>query len=642
MTAYLGISTTPSVFAAAKKSIPVKCGAAEAVLIATWFGLLAGFGDLGILIVKRRWLDPDFYHIGGDFPWIIPLSVLVMVSAPAIPIAVFVRWRGSIRLGLLVGWLSFAGLIEMFARLPLELWACALFSVGLSVQCARVAARHRSGFLKLVRWTLPLFVGALVATMVVTMGGRELSESRRRAALPQAPSGAPNVLLVVWDTVRAANTSLHEYPRPTTPNLEKLATRGVSFDRAFSTSSWTLPSHAGMFTGRWPHELRADWKSPMRDDVPTIAEYLAARGYDTAGFVANLDYCSRESGLARGFTHYEDFPLSVFDAFIRYTAIGRRIDRASWRSQIDSRLERLSRHWHEFIPRSREHLKNGEAIDQAFLGWLGGRPKQARPFFAFLNFNDAHTPYEVPDPTIAGFGRRPATAVEREILQQFTGIDKKQLSVENVQMVIDVYDDCIAYLDRRLGTLVDELRQRGLLENTLVIVTSDHGEHLGDHQLFFHGNSLYRQSVQVPLVIVGELMGVPVGRTVGEPVGLNDLPATVIDLLRLSGRSPFPGRSVRRYWEPRPAGAKVVPDPLLMETTKPVFLANGGREPAAKGPMKAVVVAGMHYIQMADGSEELFNLKTDPEEKANLSRDADTMPVLVQVRNLLGLMLNRR
>ena len=180
-----------------------------------------------------------------------------------------------------------------------------------------------------------------------------------------------------------------------------------------------------------------------------------------------------------------------------------------------------------------------------------------------------------------------------------------------------MYDDCIAYLDLRLGLLLDELSRQGVLENTLVIVTSDHGEHLGDHGLFFHGGSLYRQLVQVPLLIVGN-KEVPAGRTVGEPVSLRDLPATIINLLGLGPDHGFGGRSVARYWQPRSPGVRVVDDPLLMETTKPELIINGGREPAARGPMKAVVAAGRHYIQMGDGSEELYNINSDVEEKVNL------------------------
>jgi hypothetical protein len=95
-------------------------------------------------------------------------------------------------------------------------------------------------------------------------------------------------------------TVVHAYRRRTSPNLERLASRGTRFDQAFATAPWTLPSHSSLFTGRWPHELTADWQSPLDRTHPTLAEYLAGHGYDTAGFVANLDYCSRETGLSRG------------------------------------------------------------------------------------------------------------------------------------------------------------------------------------------------------------------------------------------------------------------------------------------------------------------------------------------------------
>ena len=213
-------------------------------------------------------------------------------------------------------------------------------------------------------------------------------------------------------------------------------------------------------------------------------------------------------------------------------------------------MEKYTGRWYDLVPRSKEHEKNAESINRAFLRWLTGRSEPTRPFFAFLNFNDAHSPYEVPDPTTAGFGLRPTSSSQRHTLREFTGLDKTLLSTEDVRMFNDVYDDSISYLDRQLGSLLDDLTRRGLLENTLVIVTADHGEHIGDHQLFFHGNSLYRQSVQVPLVIVAK-NGVPAGQMVAEPVGLSDIPATVIDLLGLGPDRTFPGRSLARYWQPR-------------------------------------------------------------------------------------------
>jgi arylsulfatase A-like enzyme len=635
------IATGPRVVAPAAQP-PHGIGAGAVVLIGIWTGLIAGFGDVGFLVMYKRWIDRDFYRLGVDFPWIIPSGVLFLVLAPALLIALVARIRGSVRLGVTVGLLAFVGFLDLCSRLRLEAWATAIISCGLAVQSVRVVRRRRAGFLRLVRRTVGWLVAILVATLSVTIGGRVWSESRQRSALPPAPADAQNVLLIVWDTVRAANTSLHGYRRATTPNLERLARRGVKFDLAFATSSWTLPSHASLFTGRWPHELGVDWKAPMRADVPTLAGYLAAHGYDTAGFVANLDYCSRETGLARGFAHYEDFPLSVSDTFTHYIALGRRVAATSWASDLDALVEKQTGRWQDLIPRSKEHAKSADAINGSFLAWLGRRPADGRPFFAFLNYNEAHSPYEVPDPSVPGFGLRPASSSQRQTLQGFTGIDKKTLSVEDVRMAIDVYDDCLSYLDRRLGSLLDELSRRGILENTLLIVTSDHGEHLGDHRLFFHGCSLYRQLVQVPLLIVGK-EGIPAGRTVAEPVSLSDVPATVIDLLGLGPHHPFAGNSVARCWQPRdPGSGRVVARPLLLETTKPVLLTNDGREPAAKGPMKSVVAAGMHYIRTGDGTEELFDLNADAEEKADLANQAEVLPVLLQFRNLMGLMLKRR
>jgi arylsulfatase A-like enzyme len=611
------------------------------LLVAVWFGLIAGFVDAGLLVVNTRLIARGFYHEGSDFAWIIPTGVAVLVLIPAIVIAVIARIRrGRIRLGWVVGVLTFVGFLDVCARLPLYFWASSLICGGLSMQLVRFVRPRGLSFLRLVRMSVPLLVGIVVATFLLTQGGRAWSEYRQTSALPPAPSSAQNVLLIVWDTVRTGNMSLYGYRRPTTPNLERLAGRGARFDLAFSTSSWTLPAHASLFTGRWPHELGVGWQTPMRDDVLTLAEYLAAHGYDTAGFAANLDYCSRETGLARGFAHYEDYPIDVFDAFIRNVALMHRVDFYSWAFVVDAIVEKCTRRWYDLVPRSKEHAKKAEAVDRSFLRWLSRRKESGRPFFAFLNYNDAHSPYEVADPSTAGFGLRPASSPDRYTLFQLNSLDKARLSDHDVRMLNDVYDDCISYLDRRVGLMVEELSQRGVLENTLVIVTSDHGEHLGDHLLFFHGCSLYRQIVQVPLVIVGT-KGVPPGRTIGEPVSLCDIPATIVDLLGFGRDGSFPGRSVARYWNHPDQSAAIMPEPLFMETIKPEVLANQGREPAAKGPMKSIVAGGMHYIQTADGLEELYVLESDPEEKSNVASASNAQPVLERLRAALGLVLKK-
>ena len=241
--------------------------------------------------------------------------------------------------------------------------------------------------------------------------------------------------------------------------------------------------------------------------------------------------------------------------FTRYVALSSRIDVAVWACIVEALLEKTLGRKYDLVPRSKEHVKSAAMVDRAFLEWLSRRGGRGRPFFAFLNYNDAHSPYEIPDRSIPAFGLRPASTRDRLTLLGWNMLDKSSLSEYAVRMASDVYDDCIAYLDRRLGLLLQELGTRGLLDDTLVIVTADHGEHLGDHLLFFHGCSLYRQLVQVPLVIVDPKGGAG-DRVVPEPVSLRDVPATVVDLLGLGRDAPFPGRSLAGSWARAQARAR--------------------------------------------------------------------------------------
>ena len=214
--------------------------------------------------MSARLIDGDFYRLSEHFVWVIPPAVAVVVSLPAAMLALMARLlRRNVHLSLAVGLLSFIGFLDLCARLPVELWASLLLSGGLAIQSARLVAPRRREFLRLVKRTTPLLVGVLLVVLVGTVGSRAWSEHRAVAALPPPPRAARNLLLIVWDTVRASSLSLHGYSRRTTPNLDQLARRGVRFDLAIATSSWTLPSHASLFTGRWPHELGVDWKSPL-------------------------------------------------------------------------------------------------------------------------------------------------------------------------------------------------------------------------------------------------------------------------------------------------------------------------------------------------------------------------------------------
>ncbi len=296
------------------------------------------------------------------------------------------------------------------------------------------------------------------------------------------------------------------------------------------------------------------WAAPWPGNFPTLAEYLGAHGYATAGFVANAGYCSYETGLARGFTHYEDYVLEQLGVLrtarlidIALRTLGKLaflLDQGWFQQDLN--------HWF-FTER-----KSAEQINHSFLDWFARRREPGRPVFAFLNYLDTHTPYLLPPGARNRFGVNPKSKeVLHDVLMEWDRLDHRRLPRRYRSLARDAYDDCLAYLDEQLGALFDELQRRDILDRTLVIITSDHGEGLGEHDLFLHGQSLYRPEIRVPLLILLPSHH-PSGSVVRPTVSLRDLPATIVNLIGLGQRSPFPGRSLARFWaNPSIAGPPV-------------------------------------------------------------------------------------
>jgi arylsulfatase A-like enzyme len=453
----------------------------------------------------------------------------------------------------------------------------------------------------------------LVSVGLLTLIGPG-SENFAAHSLGQAPSGSPNVLFIVLDTVRAQSLSAYGYNRDTSPNLTRLAKRGVRFDQARTPAAWTLPSHASMFTGRWPFELSARPDRPLDSTFPTLAEVLRDRGYATAGFVGNTYFCNRWFGLARGFEHYEDVAVCLVEV-IRSSDMGRALI-----SRLAPSIFNRDRPFAYF------NRKDAVTIDHDMLRWLDSRP-QGQPFFAFLNYYDAHDPYIAAEAAPRHFGLRPETHQEVAALRDWLHVDKTKVPKRLLQMAIDGYDDGIAYLDDQLGRLFTALASRKLLDNTLIVVTADHGELHGEHSAFGHGSHLYRPVIDVPLLVAGP-RNVPQGMTVARPVSLRDLPATVIDLLGPAGPSPFPGGSLTRCWAAAKGDAATNDDFLLTETADEL-----SRTPATSTYARSLLHAGKVYIRNKDGTEELYDQASDPAESRNLSNSPDSAAFLEVFRD---------
>jgi choline-sulfatase len=352
----------------------------------------------------------------------------------------------------------------------------------------------------------------------------------------------PNVLLVTIDTLRADRVGCYGHAAAATPVLDGLAARGVRFTTAVAHVPLTGPSHASLFTGRTPlgHGFRDNGGYTLPPGLTTAAEDFRKNGYETAAFVSAFPL-HRRFGFDRGFETYDDHLPKGND------------------------------------PRRPQYIERfGDATTDVVLRWLetrkGGPAAASRPFFLWVHYYDPHAPYEPP----GEFGERFRTAP---------------------------YDGEVAFADRQLGRLLRALDERGETPRTLVLVTSDHGEGLGEHGEGTHGLFLYDATLRVPWVMAGP--GLPAGR-VSETVARGiDLLPTLLDYAGLPSRADLEGRSLR----PAAEGQEMEDAPAYAESLYP-------ERQFGWAPLFAWRTAGFKYIEAP--RPELYDLRADPGETRNV------------------------
>ncbi|MEZ4424643.1 MAG: sulfatase [Gemmatimonadota bacterium] len=612
--AALGVALVRAGRPAAGETPPRRAGAVlDVVTLAVAAALATGWIEVAA-IWYRQSVQHRFAFWSLSVPWMTPTVYLLLFAVPAAALVAVALVRSTwmpLTFPLFVFTLLAAGSVA-FSFPRIDRYAMAILALGLAVQAAR-AGRARPARVR--RWargaavTLACGTVVLAALDTFASGGRRLREA---GALLAAETGRPNVLVLLLDTVRSESMSLYGYARPTTPYLEGLAEESTVFDWAISPSSWTLGTHASLFTGRWGHELSAGNRVPLDDAHPTLAEALARAGYATAHIVANARYAGEETGVARGAVHVDDYqgaeePL-LSHAWLGQTAGVQALADARSLPQLLSALASFS----PFVPFQREiRRRDAGQINAAFLEWLDGVDGQ--PFYAFLNYFDAHRPYDPPADLRARFADG------------------------SVPDAVGRYDGTLASLDREIADLLATLESRGVLDETILIITSDHGEQIGDRGRDGHGDRLYSQLVRVPLLL--RLPGaVPEGVRIEDAVTLRDLPATVLDLAGISDGSGFPGASWAGLWRGERA-----PDPWIVTE---VF--QGAEAPpaalAALGPhqSKALLDERYHYVwslaydSVAEGyvrpQEELFDYRADPHEWTDLATDPAHRATLERMR----------
>ena len=379
----------------------------------------------------------------------------------------------------------------------------------------------------------------------------------------------PNVVLISIDTLRADRIGAVVRGRSITPNLDELGARGFRFERAYAPANHTLLSHMSLLTGLYPKTHGVDRGSGKHGNVGvkglpdprvTLAETLQAHGYATGGFVFSCVWLDERFGFAQGFDHYKVISQGAAAANQR-----------------------------EILP------------------WLEAHRR--KPFFLFVHFYDVHSdwsrlPYDAPPEILArhregyrgGFdgcdeNRLCATRYLKKL-----DASGEPLAEQDLAYIRSLYDAGVEATDLQVGRLLERLAELGVMENTLVIVTSDHGEEFREHGRFIH-SQIYEEIARVPLV-----MRLPSGEHAGgsstHPVELLDVMPTVLDLLRIEAKDPIEGRSLL----PLMRGGRVEPDPI--------FITSRTANSVIEWPWK--------LIQGVDG-EELYDLASDPGETRNLS-----------------------
>ena len=359
------------------------------------------------------------------------------------------------------------------------------------------------------RWTILLAVATAFWSLRPAWPSRPLSRTRPAAAVPSGPS----VVVVVLDTVRRDHCSTYGYARETTANLTALAARGVRFDRAYTSSCWSIPTHASLFTGLLSSQHGADMETfRLGRSQATLATLLAARGYETAGFSAN-PYIASGTGFSQGFSHFEE----------------------DWRPPTLGRLLVAKQLWRRL--RGSEVDKGGAAVVTGVKRWFEARDKN-RPYFLFVNFMEAHAPYQdVPrrfqrawlDPKLSAREIEKLGAFTHEA--QWTGARVAQADLPGS---LDLLDGATAAADSYLGQVLATVG-----EDVIVVALSDHGELVGEHSFFGHMTGLYEPLLRVPMVLAGP--GVPRGQAVSALVSIMDLYPT---LAQLAGAQPPPSTGI--------------------------------------------------------------------------------------------------
>lgn len=407
---------------------------------------------------------------------------------------------------------------------------------------------------------------------------------------------APNILLIVMDAAKANHLSCYGYHRPTTPHLEQFAQRCVVYDTAISPANWSLPAHASIFTGLYPSRHGAhDQHKYLTPEHPTMAEILSSKGYHTLAFCYN-DYVGPATSLERGFREFNP----VAERGPRYLRdLSQILDRgaAAMLGLQDSGARYINRQLEAALRRLQ---------------------RASQPFFMFVHYSEPHIPYKPPEKynrhLPQGTSRRGARRVNQDQWQYFA--HPASMNELDFEILTALYDAELAYLDTRIAQVLDWLEASEILDQTMVIITADHGENIGDHQMMGHAYCLYDTLLHVPLIIHYPAGVMQAGR-VGHQVQTLDLLPTLMTMLGDSSSEAYHSlqgkdllSATRREF-------------AIAEQEHPDLRVFNKRFPDVdvsryERALRMIRTDRVKYIWASDGKHELYDLKADPGEQHNI------------------------
>jgi arylsulfatase A-like enzyme len=401
-----------------------------------------------------------------------------------------------------------------------------------------------------------------------------------RPATVRADAAWPNIVLISVGTLRRDHLGCYGYNRPTSPRIDKLASEGALFENMVSSSSWTLPAHAAMFTGLADTVHGAIESDKRLSDIhETLAERLKTIGYSTAGFFSG-PYLYPAFGLGQGFDAYVDctaYPELTEKAIEGPgLQVGGPVYQAS---VVDITSPRVYQHVHD---------------------WLQGSP--ARPFFLFIHLWDVHPDFNPPPPYDKMFDPDyTGTATSEDFLRN--PAINPTMPKQDLEHIIALYDGEIAWTDHHVGMILDDLDSLSLRDRTIVMLTADHGEEFFDHGLKGHRHSLFDELIRVPLIV--RFPGrVAAGQRYTEQSRMIDVLPTLMDL----AGAPPPDNVMGRSLAPLFSGGKHSDElPAVSELYSFGARLRSFRRPDAK-----------MIFNEATSKARVYDLKADPGEQKGL------------------------